>query len=611
MQPKANIKSDQILSFYEHINNEINKVMCTGNDDLIRQLVDERRFLLARIEQNTSGSSSATTTKALLNRNGIKGLEKKIETWCSRITKLTKQEIPNSGRVLFDLLLDFTLPKKWDFENDTIVLLHPKANYNVEALVQRGQKNIVIFDEKSLFSSRLPSRDQSVKIRHCSSIKEIEIAFATIQSANDQILTVPCYSGNLLDTNLRTSLKDAISRGKKNRVANTITANKFGWEWSSNLIRNLPRLPDCPNLHQLAIQGFKHAVIVASGPSLTKNIKTLKKIQNSVFVVAALRSLPVLENAGIVPDLVIQLDAENEMVAKNLQKLTTTKITNLLLELTVNPKFFELSYDNVIYSIPSLFSDVNKRLNIKPTPFDAPSVSIYALSLCYILGFKNICFVGQDLASSGGRQYAKGATSLLPAHTDLNMFNIEVPAFDGSTVFTRSAYFHQIKRCENIARDIFEKDKNVNLLNATEGGAFIKGFRHLSLKEYASERGLWGRQTKIGSLVTGSATVTNNQVKEQLETWKHSFSEIKKLTLDILEAERSIYSRAPVPSSTERLVRTFKNYARQLSVLQVAMQDDISSVIGTSPSKSEISCYSDFFVKVEKRISEFEKILTN
>ena len=43
------------------------------------------------------------------------------------------------------------------------------------------------------------------------------------------------------------------------------------------------------------------------------------------------------------------------------------------------------------------FFDIHNEFDTKPTPFNVPSVSIYGLCLCHHLGFKNICFIGQDL----------------------------------------------------------------------------------------------------------------------------------------------------------------------------------------------------------------------
>ena len=68
------------------------------------------------------------------------------------------------------------------------------------------------------------------------------------------------------------------------------------------------------NFHELKVRGVDTAIVVASGPSLNKNVSELYKIQDDVFIVTALRSLPVLNEVGVRPDLVVQLDAEDDEV---------------------------------------------------------------------------------------------------------------------------------------------------------------------------------------------------------------------------------------------------------------------------------------------------------
>ena len=113
------------------------------------------------------------------------------------------------------------------------------------------------------------------------------------------------------------------------------------------------------------------------------------------------------------------------------------------------------------------------------------SVSIYALCLCHALKFKNIAFIGQDLAADGDKQYADGATQLLPAHAKMSMFNIEVPGFYGGTVMTRNSFEYQIRRCSELANGWKTMQPGLNLVNATEGGAYIDGFDHMSLQSFA------------------------------------------------------------------------------------------------------------------------------
>ena len=143
-------------------------------------------------------------------------------------------------------------------------------------------------------------------------------------------------------------------------------------------LENLPLIAQAPNIHQLSVKGVKDAIIVASGPSLNKNVHTLAKIQNEVFIVAALRSIQTLHDASIKPDLVIQLDAEDNNVAKNFSNKLDIEIENFLVELTVNPWFLKSNAKNFVWSYPSIFGDISRCFGVAPTPSTHPA-SLYTV----------------------------------------------------------------------------------------------------------------------------------------------------------------------------------------------------------------------------------------
>ena len=70
------------------------------------------------------------------------------------------------------------------------------------------------------------------------------------------------------------------------------------------------------------------------------------------------------------------------------------------------------------------------------------------------------------------------------------MFNIEVPGFYGEKVLTRNSFNYQIKRCSEIAAEWKDENPEINLVNATEGGAYIDGFDHMSLDDFLVQREL-------------------------------------------------------------------------------------------------------------------------
>ena len=594
-----NMKIEQRIVHVEAIETEIEHAAHSKNHDKIRLLVDQRRQALAELKSELTLAQRQQSTAATVTKTTNQKIKLFVNAWCDRIKTATPQDKPFLSLQFCDLFLDHTLPKSWNFNTDVLVIHAPISDRILHTAKDRGQKNIVVFDvNKTLQPDELAWASQA-GILLCHTTRDIEIAFAILQSPAEQVVTISCDPDPAYAKDTKPLINEAITNGKKNRSENTLTATKFGKPWSTNVIKNLHHLAQNPNFHQLGVSGVENAVIVASGPSLTKNIGYLSKIQDSVFIVSALRSLPLLHKANIRPDLVIQLDAEDDQVAEELLKNLNFQIPNFLLELTVNQNFFQAQAERKICSLSRLFFDTHEYLGSKPTPFDSPSVSIYALYLCNFLKFKNICFVGQDLAADGQKQYADGATSLLPAHAKLSMFDIEVPGFYGDTVLTRSAYHHQIKKCSTIARDLTALVTDIKLVNATEGGAFIEGFDHMSLKSFAEQQGLEGQPRTKNLTFTGETGASETEIVSYLKTVSKNMRQIVKIADKIIKLDQEPNKHRGLHRKIEKEISKFKSLNKNNSLLQISMQENIAKVIGTTHEAQKISSYSEFFEKTK------------
>ena len=606
-----NMKIEQRIEHLEVIETEIEHAAHSKNHDKIRLLVDQRRQALAELtsELTLAQRQQSTTATATPTHTANQKIKLFVNAWCDRIKTAAPQNKPFLSLQFCDLFLDHTLPKSWNFNTDVLVIHAPISDRILNTAKDRGQKNIVVFDvNKTLQPDELAWASQA-GILLCHTTRDIEIAFAILQSPAEQVITISCDPDPAYAKDTRPLINEAITNGKKNRSENTLTATKFGKPWSTNVIKNLHHLAQNPNFHQLGVSGVENAVIVASGPSLSKNIGCLSKIQDSVFIVSALRSLPLLHKANIKPDLVIQLDAEDDQVAEELLKNLDFQIPNFLLELTVNHNFFQVQAERKICSLSRLFFDTHKYLGTKPTPFDSPSVSIYALYLCNFLKFKNICFVGQDLAADGQKQYADGATGLLPAHATLSMFNIEVPGFYGDTVLTRSAYHHQIKKCSTIARDLTALGTDVKLVNATEGGAFIEGFDHMSLRSFAKQQGLEGQPRTKNLTFTGEAGASETDIVSYLKAISKNMRQIVKIADKIIKLDQEPNKHRGLHRKIEKEISKFKSLNKNNSLLQISMQKNIAKVIGTTHEAQKISSYSEFFEKTKSNALHLMQIV--
>jgi len=608
MQASIANKRQTIIDDLTQIDRDLQTINFENNEKQIRRLIDQRRQLLANYTSSRLENVKLRSSQSHREYTPSTFSSELIKKWCSRITlfRLDQQSFANPE--FCNQVLDNILPETWNFNSDVMVFVAPPSDVIVAQAVGRHQRHIVVFDDNKCIDKYALSRHSAANIVVCHTITDVEIAFAKLQTPAERVVTLPCSVDPHFITETKGHLADAIRKGKQNRVANTITANKFGASWSRNLLKNLPLIFKAPNLHQLSVKGVKDAVIVASGPSLNKNVHTLATIQDQVFIVAALRSLKTLHDANIKPDLVIQLDAEDDQVARDFSTKLDIEIENFLVELTVNPWFLKSKVKNIIWSYPSLFGDISQRFGTVPTPFDAPSVAIYGLTLCYLLGFESLCFVGQDLASSNKSQYAKGATSLLPAHNDIATFNIEVDGFYGGKVMTRSAYHGQLLRCEHIASELNLKAPHLRLFNATEGGAYIKGFEHLTLLEFTHTRDL--KKTDNVKKITWkqSKPIKPKNVADYLSQISVTMDQITTIAKRIIKLDAKTERNADEDRELAESLRKFRCLNSTTSVLQIAMQEEISSVLGTSNQIGNNLSLSEFFNSVRRHAESLKSI---
>ena len=102
----------------------------------------------------------------------------------------------------------------------------------------------------------------------------------------------------------------------------------------------MPKMAQLGKLADLKVEGVKHAIVVAPGPSLDKNIHLLRANQERFFVTAPLRAAGVLEKHGVHPDLLFQVDALDEAEVEHFRVNMPKNIENLALEGKCKPCIF-------------------------------------------------------------------------------------------------------------------------------------------------------------------------------------------------------------------------------------------------------------------------------
>ncbi|HEF9457034.1 TPA: motility associated factor glycosyltransferase family protein, partial [Campylobacter coli] len=244
-------------------------------------------------------------------------------------------------------------------------------------------------------------------------------------------------------------------------------------------VYNLPQMITHPSYKELLSKrkGVSDtAIIVSTGPSLTKQLPLLKKYANKATIFCADSSYPILAKHGIKPDYVCMLE-RTEITAEffNHDFGEFDKDIVFICAGVVHPKAIEyLKGGNRKYLIIPrylyfpIYIKLNKYFYFL---YNTPSVAHMSYFLSVLLNHKNIILIGQDLA------YAENGNS----HPD---------DYQNSANYESQAYEHILTEAYGGKKEIkthefwiFFKQileamiikYHITTYNCTEGGARIEG----------------------------------------------------------------------------------------------------------------------------------------
>ncbi|HDZ5364392.1 TPA: motility associated factor glycosyltransferase family protein [Campylobacter coli] len=243
-------------------------------------------------------------------------------------------------------------------------------------------------------------------------------------------------------------------------------------------VYNLPQMITHPSYKELLSKrkGISDtAIIVSTGPSLTKQLPLLKKYASKATIFCADSSYPILAKHGIKPDYVCMLE----------RKAITAEFFNhdfgefdkdivFVCAGVVHPKAIEyLKGRNRKYLIIPryLYFPIYIKLKYFDFLYNTPSVAHMACYLSLHLNHKNIIFIGQDLAyAENGNSHPDDYQN--SANYESQMYeHILTEAYGGKKeIKTHEVwiFFKQILEAMIIKY-------HITTYNCTEGGARIEG----------------------------------------------------------------------------------------------------------------------------------------
>ncbi|ECP9216224.1 motility associated factor glycosyltransferase family protein [Campylobacter jejuni] len=247
-------------------------------------------------------------------------------------------------------------------------------------------------------------------------------------------------------------------------------------------VYNLPQMITHPSYTKLLSKRKNlsdTAIIVSTGPSLTKQLPLLKKYASKATIFCADSSYPILAKQGIKPDYVCMLE-RTEITAEffNHDFGEFDKDIVFICAGVVHPKAIEyLKGRNRKYLIIPryLYFPIYIKLKYFDFLYNTPSVAHMSYFLSVLLNHKNIIFIGQDLAyaengNSHPDDYQNSAT-----YESQTYEHILTTAYGGNgKVETHSIWLLFKNWFENEMIPNTRK-MGITTYNCTEGGARIEG----------------------------------------------------------------------------------------------------------------------------------------
>jgi len=256
----------------------------------------------------------------------------------------------------------------------------------------------------------------------------------------------------------------------------------YGAEMNDNLIDNIPHSINTSSIDNLKAEiskidiGDVAAIVVAAGPSLDKNIDELHKAKGKAFIIAVDSSIRALLQRDIIPDLLVTTDPHKPMVlfederALNIPLVVCMHTRYDIMVKHIGKKFMFSDSDYIV----DIYNKFGKAIAALET---GGSVANTAFSIAKFLAFKTIILMGQDLAFTNNKKHASNVYDEKGIGDEESDAYTEIEGIDGKPILT----FLNFK----LYRDWFEAEirdnPEINVINATEGGAKIHGANNQTL----------------------------------------------------------------------------------------------------------------------------------
>jgi len=356
-------------------------------------------------------------------------------------------------------------------------------------------------------------------------------------------------------------------------VGNSAGDSLIGLEYS---LKNIPKMFDTPGVKNLLEKALNResAVVVSTGPSLAKQLPLLKEIQNFITILCIDASFPILVKAGIKPDIVFSIERVDltgefyKNTPKEKHKDVIFSLATVCHDETINnihgQKSFFMRSDSY-----NIFFGLDEYGYLG----GGQSAANYAFDFAVQADYKNITFIGQDLAygkdgSSHSKNHVFGEDEVKDSRID---GYVEAYGGDGEVATTK------IWRAFLNSFNMQVKYAKANICNSTEGGARIQYTKEISFENFCKT---YLDKTKAKELIKLDIP-TQKTIEKNLNKFKTKKEEAIKVGQSMVKQSKKVYLEF------DSFLNSIKNYSDDEILEKVSLGKLTKLISGISAVKDK------------------------
>lgn len=265
------------------------------------------------------------------------------------------------------------------------------------------------------------------------------------------------------------------------------------------------------------------AILVAAGPSLDKNVEELKRAKGKAFIIAVDSAIRTLVKHDIMPDMTATIDPK-KWVGYFFEDETILH-TPVLMCFDAN-RHIALKHVGKRFYFYTEFPFINKIWDRYKKSYakieTAGSVANDTFSFIRMIGFKNIIMIGQDLAYTEDKvhseeTYGKHISNSVETKKEVYVIK-DIYGNDVKTDYAMDIY-----------RRWFENQiilhKELEVIDATEGGARIEGTEIMTLQEAIDMKCKSGKIIDFTEKINQAQRVYSRAEREEIQEYLKNVTE--------------------------------------------------------------------------------------